>query len=160
MARKAKRYLEEEQSKKKELTHLMVGIYARLSVDAEERKTESIENQIAIIQDYIRKRNSEEEMDVQFVVYDIYTDYGKTGTNFEREGFERLMRDVRAGQIDCIMVKDFSRFGRNYIETGNYIEKILPFLGVRFISISDGYDSDSENSGHQELTNEYQKSCE
>lgn len=152
MARKAKRYLEEEQSKKKELTHLMVGIYARLSVDAEERKTESIENQIAIIQDYIRKRNSEEEMDVQFVVYDIYTDYGKTGTNFEREGFERLMRDVRAGQIDCIMVKDFSRFGRNYIETGNYIEKILPFLGVRFISISDGYDSDSENSGHQELT--------
>lgn len=152
MARKAKRYLEEEQSKKKELTHRMVGIYARLSVDAEERKTESIENQIAIIQDYIRKRNSEEEMDVRFVVYDIYTDCGKTGTNFEREGFERLMRDVRAGQIDCIMVKDFSRFGRNYIETGNYIEKILPFLGVRFISISDGYDSASENSGHQELT--------
>lgn len=152
MARKAKRYLEEEQSKKKELAHLMVGIYARLSVDAEERKTESIENQIAIIQDYIRKRNSEEEMDVRFVVYDIYTDCGKTGTNFERESFERLMRDVRAGQIDCIMVKDFSRFGRNYIETGNYIEKILPFLGVRFISVSDGYDSDSENSGHQELT--------
>ena len=67
MARKAKRYLEEEQSKKKELTHLMVGIYARLSVDAEERKTESIENQIAIIQDYIRKRNSEEEMDLSLI---------------------------------------------------------------------------------------------
>lgn len=130
----------------------MVGIYARLSVDAEERKSESIENQIALMQDYIRRRNSEEETAVRFVLYDIYTDYGKTGTNFEREGFERLMRDVRAGQVNCIIVKDFSRFGRNYIETGNYLEKILPFLGVRFISISDGYDSDSENAGHQELT--------
>ena len=53
----------------------------------------------------------------------------------------RLMQDVRLGKVDCILVKDFSRFGRNYIETGNYIQKIFPFLGVRFISVADSFDS-------------------
>ena len=66
---------------------------------------------------------------------------GATGTNFQRSDFERLMQDVRDGLINCIIVKDFSRFGRNYIETGNFVEKIFPFLGVRFIAITDQYDS-------------------
>lgn len=150
MARKAKRYLEANQEKQKSVSRFMVGIYARISVDTDERKSESIENQVDLIQDYIRKRNTEEEE--QFFVFDVYTDCGKTGTNFERDGFEHLMRDVRDGQVNCIIVKDFSRFGRNYIETGNFIEKILPFLGVRFISIGDSYDSFAADSGHQELT--------
>ena len=121
-----------------------VGIYARLSVDEEKagehrtcgqaRKNESIETQIEIAKAFVRQR---EDMRI----FDCYTDLGRTGTNFEREGFERMMRDVRVRKIDCIIVKDLSRFGRNHIETGNYIEKIFPFLGVRFIAVTDNFDS-------------------
>lgn len=71
----------------------------------------------------------------------VYIDLGKTGTSFKREGFERMMQDVRCGKVNCIVVKDLSRFGRNYIETGNYIEKVFPLLGVRFIAVTDHFDS-------------------
>ena len=111
-----------------------VGIYARLSVDTNERKNESIETQIEIAKAFISRQKD-------MVIFDCYTDIGKTGTNFEREGFERMMRDVRMRKIDCIIVKDLSRFGRNHIETGNYIEKIFPFMGVRFIAVTDNFDS-------------------
>lgn len=115
------------------------GIYARLSVDGEKtgdqaRKNESIETQIEIAKAFARQQKD-------MVVCGCYTDIGKTGTNFHREGFERMMRDVRMRKIDCIIVKDLSRFGRNHIETGNYIEKIFPFLGVRFIAVTDNFDS-------------------
>lgn len=111
-----------------------VGIYARLSVDLDDRKNESIETQIAIAKEFIQRQD-----DMEF--YASYTDLGKTGTNFDREGFERMMQDVRMRNIDCIVVKDLSRFGRNHIETGNYIEKIFPFLGVRFVAVTDQFDS-------------------
>ena len=111
-----------------------VGIYARLSVDADERKNESIETQIEIAKAFLK---GQEDM----VLYDCYRDVGKTGTDFKREGFERMMQDVRSKRIDCIIVKDLSRFGRNHIETGNYIEKIFPFMGVRFIAVTDRFDS-------------------
>ncbi|MDE7321333.1 MAG: recombinase family protein [Lachnospiraceae bacterium] len=111
-----------------------VGIYARLSVDANDRKNESIETQIEIAKAFISRQSD-------LGLFDCYTDIGKTGTNFEREGFERMMRDVRMRRIDCIVVKDLSRFGRNHIETGNYIEKIFPFMGVRFIAVTDNFDS-------------------
>lgn len=121
-----------------------VGIYARLSVDGEKaggqraclqaRKNESIETQIEIAKAFVRQQKD-------MVIFDCYTDLGKTGTNFDREGFERMMRDVRMRRIDCVIVKDLSRFGRNHIETGNYIEKIFPFLGVRFIAVTDHFDS-------------------
>lgn len=110
------------------------GIYARLSVDSGERKNESIETQVEIAKDFIGRQADME-------LYETYTDIGKTGTHFEREGFERMMRDVRMRKIDCIVVKDLSRFGRNHIETGNYIEKIFPFMGVRFIAVTDHFDS-------------------
>lgn len=119
-----------------------VGIYARLSVDGSERKNESIETQIEIAKAFIGQQND-------MVIVDCYTDIGKTGTNFEREGFERMMRDVRMRRIDCIIVKDLSRFGRNHIETGNYIEKIFPFMGVRFIAVTDHFDS-MHTSGENE----------
>lgn len=111
-----------------------VGIYARLSVEGSGRKNESIETQIEIAKEYMKRQGD-------MVLYGCYSDLGKTGTNFEREGFERLMADVRHRRVDCVIVKDFSRFGRNYIETGNYIQKIFPFLGVRFVSVTDCFDS-------------------
>lgn len=122
-----------------------VGIYARLSVDSDERKNESIETQIEIAKNYMASRND-------MVLYECYTDLGKTGTNFKREGFERMMQDVRQRKIDCIIVKDLSRFGRNYTETGNYIEKIFPFLGVRFIAVVDDYDNMDSTKEKDELT--------
>ena len=129
-----------------------VGIYARLSVDGSKaggrdaclraRKNESIETQIEIAEDFISRQND-------MTVFDCYTDIGKTGTDFKREGFERMMRDVRMRRIDCIIVKDLSRFGRNHIETGNYIEKIFPFMGVRFIAVTDHFDSMNLSGGDE-----------
>ncbi len=115
-----------------------VGIYARLSVDSHNEKNESIDNRIEMAKSYM-------ELQPDMVLFGCYSDLGKTGTNFEREGFNRLMADVRSRKVDCIIVKDFSRFGRNYIEAGNYIQKIFPFLGVRFISVTDRFDSLYEN---------------
>lgn len=138
MARTAKK-MGTKQSEEQTITVLgsvwKAGIYARLSVDNHDRKNESIETQIEIAKEYIGRTE-----DMELV--DYYTDLGKTGTNFKREGFERMMADIRQKRINCVLVKDFSRFGRNYIETGNYIEKIFPFMKVRFIAVTDGYDSE------------------
>ena len=131
MARTSKK---KQEIRKKPLKIYYVGIYARLSVDSCDRKNESIETQVEIVKAFIAQHDD-------MVIYGVYTDLGKTGTSFEREGFERMMRDVRARKIDCIIVKDLSRFGRNHIETGNYIEKIFPFMGVRFIAVTDNFDS-------------------
>ena len=79
---------------------------------------------------------------------------GKTGTNFDREDFKRLMQDVRLGDINCVIVKDLSRFGRNYLEAGNYIEKIFPLLGVRFIAVADGYDTGTDGSSTRQMASE------
>lgn len=112
-----------------------VGEYSRLSVeDSGKGTSDSIENQQAMIRDYVAAQPDMEH-------YAAYCDNGETGVNFERPAFERLMEDVKNGKVDCIVVKDLSRFGRNYIETGNYLERVFPFLGVRFIAITDGFDS-------------------
>ena len=76
---------------------------------------------------------------------DEYVDDGYSGTNFERPDFKRMMQDIEKRNVNCIIVKDLSRFGRNYIETGRYLERIFPFMGVRFIAINDHYDSAEEN---------------
>lgn len=154
MARTKKRYLEmpvETEYVEVFAVSYSVGIYSRLSVDHDDRKSESIENQIEIIRQYITDQNKNPKMKQKFEIYDIYIDRGISGTSFEREGFDRLMRDVRNRNVNCIIVKDLSRFGRNYLETGNYIEKILPFLGVRFIAVTDGFDSMSENASEKKL---------
>lgn len=121
-----------------------VGIYARLSVEGTERKNESIETQITMAKQYLKEHPEME-------LYDCYTDLGKTGTNFKRDGFERMMQDVRKKRIDCVIVKDLSRFGRNHIEAGNYIQKIFPFMGVRFIALADGIDTFEIKSGTDEM---------
>lgn len=111
------------------------GGYVRLSVeDSGKPGADTIINQQELIQSYI-----DSQPDMQF--YDLYCDNGRTGTNFDRPEFERLMEDVRAGKVDCIVVKDLSRFGRNYRETGNYLERIFPLLDVRFIAVNDNFDT-------------------
>lgn len=122
-----------------------VGIYARLSVEGDERKNESIDTQIEIAKQFI---NGHPEM----ILYDVYTDLGATGTHFEREGFQRMLQDIRSRNIDCVIVKDLSRFGRNCVETGNYIQKIFPFMNVRFIAVTDGIDTFDPAFRKDELT--------
>jgi len=111
------------------------GGYARLSVeDSGKPGADTIENQKGLVREYI-----ENQPDMELC--GIYCDNGQTGTDFQRPEFERLMEDVRAGKIDCIVVKDLSRFGRNYLETGNYLEQIFPFLDVRFVAVADRFDT-------------------
>ena len=118
------------------------AIYARLSnEDSGRADGQTLENQILLAKKYIEAKS-------YLKLCRTFIDNGRTGTNFDRDGFRELMEAARRGKIDCIVVKDLSRFGRDYIETGDYIEKILPFLGVRFISVNDGYDShDAAKSG-------------
>lgn len=113
-----------------------VGLYARLSVEINERPSNSIQTQLDIMHGYVNKHP-------EIIEAFEYADSGFSGTNFERPNFNRLMDDVRGGKINCILVKDLSRFGRDYLETTNYIEIILPFLGVRFISVNDHFDTDA-----------------
>lgn len=126
--------------------YTMTGIYVRLSIEnsGKDDDGDSIENQISICKEYV-----EEHPDLK--LYDIYEDNGKKGTNFDRPEFNRLMDDVRSGKVKCVLVKDLSRFGRDYIEAGQYLEKIFPFLGVRFISITDGYDSLTSDDAEEAL---------
>lgn len=110
-------------------------IYARLSQeDGDKSESDSIVSQKALIREYISK-----QQDIRIV--SEKADDGYSGVNFERPAFQEMMEEIRAGKVDCVVVKDLSRFGRNYIESGNYIEKVFPFLGIRFIAINDDYDS-------------------
>ena len=101
---------------------LKVGIYSRLSVDHDDRKSESIENQIEIAKRFIEENNANPERKMNLVVHDIYIDRGISGTSFERPEFDRLMQDVKERRVNCIIVKDLSRFGRDYVEAGKLIE--------------------------------------
>lgn len=125
------------------------GIYARLSADADE-KNESIDVQRGIAEKFVKEFNQKNKEAIDIVGY--YCDLGKTGSNFNRDGFNRLLQDIRLGDIDCVIVKDLSRFGRNYLEAGNYIEKIFPFLGVRFIAVSDGYDTGEKGNDTRQMS--------
>lgn len=121
-----------------------VALYARLSVEKDGRKSDSIESQFLIMENFVKDRP-------ELSQYHKYFDRGVSGTTFTRPDFMRMMDDVRAGKIDCIIVKDLSRFGRDYLETGNYIETILPFLGVRFISVNDHFDTVEDCNGNKGL---------
>ena len=112
------------------------AIYVRLSIEnsGKDDDGDSIANQISFCKAYLA-----EHTDLK--LYDIYEDNGEKGTNFDRPAFMRMMDDIRGGKVKCVLVKDLSRFGRDYIEAGEYLEKIFPFMGIRFISITDGYDS-------------------
>ncbi|MCR4839461.1 MAG: recombinase family protein [Eubacterium sp.] len=111
------------------------AIYIRLSREDERKvESESVENQIKFLRDYLSK-------DCSLILVDEYVDRDVTGTKFDRPEFNRMITDIRKGRINCVIVKDLSRLGRNYLEAGDYIEKIFPFFGVRFIAVTDNYDS-------------------
>lgn len=141
MPKKSRRFETAEQVIDNSIPVYEAGGYVRLSVDKNDRKSESIENQKQVIEDYIQSHN--ENPDRKFIIKlsGFYEDKGLSGTDFDRAGFEELMLDARSGKINCIIVKDFSRFGRDFLDGCNYIENVLPFLDIRFIAISDNYDS-------------------
>ncbi len=115
------------------------GAYVRISVDKGESDT--IHTQMTMLHDYIRTSSD-------LVLEDTYIDNGYTGTTFDRPEFTRMMEDIRSGRIHCIVVKDLSRFGRSFLETGYYIETILPKLNARLIAITDSFDSAREEDVH------------
>lgn len=109
--------------------------YVRLSVeDSGKPGADTIEGQKNLLLRFI-------EDDPTLTLYGLFCDNGRTGTDFDRPQFEKMMEEVRKGHIDCIVVKDLSRFGRDYLTVGDYISRVFPFLGVRFISVNDGFDS-------------------
>ncbi len=139
MARKSRKNIQTSKITTNKKTY-SVGAYVRLSnFDNNKKDSDTLENQKNIILNYLKDKE-------EFKLFEIYEDNNYTGTNFNREGFETLLEDVRKGKVNCIIVKDLSRFGRNYIECGNYLEKIFPYINVRFIAINDNYDSNNENA--------------
>lgn len=116
-------------------TVFICDMYLRLSEqDGDKKESNSIGNQRALIREYLKSHP-------EIQVYDERIDDGVSGVDFNRPGFQKMMADVREGKVNCIIVKDLSRFGRNFIESGKYIQQIFPFMGIRFIAINDGYDS-------------------
>lgn len=126
------------------------AMYLRLSRDDEDRdgltksESNSIGSQRKLIKSFLR-----EQPDIE--LYDIYVDDGYTGSNFDRPEFKRMIADIEAGRVNCVIVKDLSRFGRDYIESGRYIQKTFPALGVRFIALADHYDSLSADMGESSI---------
>ncbi len=119
--------------KKSELFY--TAVYIRLSrEDGDKEESDSVGNQRKLLTEYVSKMEN-------LIIYDVYVDDGYTGTSFDRPSFKRMIADIEQGKVNCVVVKDLSRFGRDYIDTGRYLERVFPELGVRFISISDGIDS-------------------
>ncbi len=116
-----------------------VAVYIRLSQEDNDNGEEKIESNSITSQKALLNEFIEEHDDL--MVYDTYVDDGYTGTDFNRPGFQRLLEDMRNGNINCVLVKDLSRLGRNYIEVGKYIEQIFPLFNIRFIAINDSVDS-------------------
>lgn len=132
---------------KNNLNTYQAAVYLRLSREdgdaGEGAKTvsNSISNQKALIMDFLKSH-------AEIEIHSVYADDGYSGVNFDRPNFQRMLEDIRKGIVNCVIVKDLSRFGRNYIEAGRYIEKIFPMLGVRFIAITDNYDSLDAQGGY------------
>lgn len=122
------------------------AIYARLSVEnsGKSENVDVIANQIEICKSYIADRP-------YLSLVDIYIDNGHTGTVFDRPEFNRLMTDIKSGRIKCLVVRDLSRFGRDYIETGTYLERIFPQIGLRFIAIKENYDNFDTDGSNESL---------
>lgn len=146
----------------KEQKHFYAAMYLRLSREDSEvgatadsgntgekdgifrAESNSIGSQRELIRSFIK-----EQTDIE--LFDCYADDNYSGSNFNRPEFKRMMSDIEAGRVNCVIVKDLSRFGRDYIETGRYLERVFPALGVRFIALTDHYDSFSADAGERNI---------
>lgn len=128
----------------------LCGGYLRLSKEdgdvagSETLQSNSIENQKEYIEDYLQSKP-------EIKIVDFYVDDGYSGVNFDRPDFQRMLQDIKNKKIDCVIVKDLSRLGRNYIEVGRYIERLFPLLGVRFIAINDNFDSADDTAASNNI---------
>lgn len=126
-----------------------VAIYARLSREDEKDEkyrgqSESIENQIKYLKSIVTTKG--------WILVDIYKDDGYTGTNFDRPDFKRMLEDIDNGKINLVLTKDLSRLGRDYIETGRYIEKIFPSKNIRYIAVNDNVDTFDKRNSNNDMT--------
>lgn len=121
--------------------YVYVALYIRLSVEDNKKRGCSVENQKLVLHDFLADKPD-------FVIYDTYIDNGATGTNFHRPGFQQMLADIEAGHINCVIVKDLSRLGRNSIDTGYYIEQYFYTHNVRFIAVTDQFDTADPGNLH------------
>ena len=131
-----------------EKTIYKVAIYIRLSKEDVDRgydESESIKNQRTLLTEYVQK------LDWKYKLIDTYVDQGFTGTNFNRPDFQRMIKDIELGKINMVVTKDLSRLGRDYIETGEYIEKWFPENKVRYVSVTDGIDTFETSNGNNDI---------
>ena len=119
-----------------------VAIYIRLSKEDIDKHEESLSvtNQKNVLEAYVKEQNYE--------LYDIYIDDGFTGTNFDRPAFKRMIRDIEYGKINMVITKDLSRLGRDYIATGEYVEKYFPMHNIRYVALLDGIDTVMDTSNN------------
>ena len=129
----------------------LVAIYVRLSKEDDKYQkgnkadqSESIENQIKFLKAFVKAQG--------WTVVDIYIDDGYSGTNFNRPGFIRMKNDIESGKVNLVVTKDLSRLGREYIETGFYVEKYFPQKNVRYIAVNDGVDTFDQNNSNNDVT--------
>ena len=162
LAKKVRSDTMKNEYSKKESRHFYAAMYLRLSREDSDvgttadtgsagsaeatfrAESNSIGSQRELIRSFIR-----EQEDIE--LFDCYADDNYSGSNFERPEFKRMLSDIKAGRINCVIVKDLSRFGRDYIETGRYLDQIFPALGVRFIALTDRYDSFSADAGERNI---------
>ena len=141
MARKSRKNQEQVAVTAMQEPAIRAALYIRLSGEDTRTNSISIETQQLILNHYL-------EGQPEIFVYDTYIDNGATGTNFHRPGFQQMLSDIEAGHVNCVIVKDLSRLGRNSIDTGYYIEQYFPQHKVRFIAVTDQYDSDNPDDVH------------
>ena len=139
MARKSRKNIPEVVSSATVQTEMSrsfrAGLYARISMETEETlERGTIETQVELMKNFVADTED-------ISVAKVYKDSDYSGTNFDRPGFVQMMEDIKHGKINCVIVKDLSRLGRNYVETSNYIERVFPFFHVRFLAVTDDFDS-------------------
>lgn len=135
--RRSQKYPDINSQKKTQQTRYRTALYLRLSrEDGDKTESDSVANQRTLLEAYAADHP-------ELCIVDEFVDDGYSGSNFERPAFQNLFRELEQGTINCVLVKDLSRFGRNYIEVGRYLERIFPVMRVRLIAVTDNYDSQS-----------------
>lgn len=125
-----------------------VAIYIRLSKEDMDRgydESESIKNQRTLLTEYVK------QLGCQYKLINTYIDQGYTGTNFNRPAFKQMIKDIGLGKVNMVVTKDLSRLGRDYIETGEYVEKWFPENNVRYVSVTDGIDTFETTNGNNDI---------